>query len=46
MATPAPEVAQLQRLMANAPAHVRDILGIEADGSFHIAVALIEGVRA
>jgi len=46
MATPALEVAQLQRLMANAPAHVRDILGIEADGSFHIAVALIEGVRA
>jgi len=46
MATPALEVAQLQRLMANAPAHVCDILGIEADGSFHIAVALIEGVRA
>jgi ubiquinone/menaquinone biosynthesis C-methylase UbiE len=46
MATPALEVAQLQRLMANAPAHVRDILGIQDDGSFHIAVALIEGVRA
>jgi hypothetical protein len=32
-------------LMANAPAHVRDVLGIEADSSFHIAVALITGVR-
>ncbi|MCE2852249.1 MAG: class I SAM-dependent methyltransferase [Chloroflexaceae bacterium] len=45
MATPEPEVAQLRRLMANAPAHVRDVLGIEADSSFHIAVALITGVR-
>ena len=46
MATPAYEVEQLQRLLRQAPAHLKDILGIEADGSFHIMVALIEGIKA
>lgn len=41
MATPAPEVQQLQRMLAAAPAAVAAALGIEADGSFHIPVALI-----
>ena len=46
MATPAYEVGQLQRLLGQAPAQVKEILGIEADGSFHIMVALIEGVAS
>lgn len=44
MATPAHEVAQLQRMLTAAPAAVKRALGIEADGSFHIPVALISGV--
>jgi ubiquinone/menaquinone biosynthesis C-methylase UbiE len=46
MATPAYEVGQLQRLLAHAPTQVKEALGIEADGSFHIMVALIEGVAS
>jgi ubiquinone/menaquinone biosynthesis C-methylase UbiE len=44
MATPAHEVAQLQRMLRAAPTSVKEALGIEADGSFRIPVALISGV--
>jgi hypothetical protein len=44
MATPAHEVEQLRRMLRAAPAHVKTELGIEEDCSFHIPVALFEGV--
>ncbi len=44
MATPEPEVAQLRRMLTAAPESVKQALGIEVDGSFHIPVALISGV--
>jgi hypothetical protein len=44
MATPELEVAQLRRMLGAAPESVKQALGIEADCSFHIPVALISGV--
>lgn len=46
MATPDHEVAQLRRMLTAAPAHVKTELGIEEDCSFHIPVALIEGIAS
>lgn len=46
MATPEYEIGQLRRLLGQAPTQVKEALGIEADGSFHIMVALIEGVAS
>ena len=46
MATPDHEVAQLRRMLSAAPAHVKTELGIEDDCSFHIPVALIEGIAS
>jgi ubiquinone/menaquinone biosynthesis C-methylase UbiE len=44
MATPDHEVEQLRRMLRAAPAHVKTELAIEEDCSFHIPVALFEGV--
>jgi ubiquinone/menaquinone biosynthesis C-methylase UbiE len=44
--TPAPEVAQLRRLLAGAPDEARASFGIACDGSFDIPAALIRARRS
>jgi hypothetical protein len=43
MRTPAPTAEQIQALFAAAPASVREILHVEADGTFTPSVALLRG---
>jgi hypothetical protein len=43
MRTPAPTAEQIQALFAAAPASLREILHVEADGTFTPSVALLRG---
>jgi len=46
MATPAPAVAMIRAILANAPAEVRSALKVQPDGSFTMQAALLRGVCA
>lgn len=46
MATPAPAVAMIRTILANAPVEVRNALKVQPDGSFTMQAALLRGVRA